>query len=82
MSDAEIRCIHELFCLKTLSDFRQITMCLDVFEAETQLFSLLFVYMIPGTASVALAGLLAAQRAVGKPITEHRVLFLGAGEVS
>lgn len=37
--------------------------------------------VFPGTASVALAGLLAAQRAVGKPITEHRVLFLGAGEV-
>uniref|UniRef100_A0A8P4FY58 Malic enzyme n=1 Tax=Dicentrarchus labrax TaxID=13489 RepID=A0A8P4FY58_DICLA len=35
---------------------------------------------IQGTASVALAGLLAAQRAIGKPITEHRVLFLGAGE--
>lgn len=35
-----------------------------------------------GTASVALAGLLAAQRVVGKPITEHKVLFLGAGEVS
>lgn len=31
---------------------------------------------------MALAGLLAAQRAVGKPITEHRVLFLGAGEVN
>uniref|UniRef100_A0AAQ5YM93 Malic enzyme n=1 Tax=Amphiprion ocellaris TaxID=80972 RepID=A0AAQ5YM93_AMPOC len=37
---------------------------------------------IQGTASVALAGLLAAQRAVGKPITEHRVLFLGAGEAA
>uniref|UniRef100_A0A3Q3MMT7 Malic enzyme n=1 Tax=Labrus bergylta TaxID=56723 RepID=A0A3Q3MMT7_9LABR len=35
---------------------------------------------IQGTAAVALAGLLAAQKAVGKPITEHRVLFLGAGE--
>lgn len=45
----------------------------------------LFIYIcfsiFAGTASVALAGLLAAQRAVGKPITEHRVLFLGAGEV-
>uniref|UniRef100_A0A671PP93 Malic enzyme n=1 Tax=Sinocyclocheilus anshuiensis TaxID=1608454 RepID=A0A671PP93_9TELE len=35
---------------------------------------------IQGTASVVLAGLLAAQRVVGKPITEHKVLFLGAGE--
>lgn len=34
-----------------------------------------------GTASVALAGLLATQNAINKPITEHRVLFLGAGEV-
>uniref|UniRef100_A0A1A7YTA2 Malic enzyme n=2 Tax=Iconisemion striatum TaxID=60296 RepID=A0A1A7YTA2_9TELE len=37
---------------------------------------------IQGTAAVALAGLLAAQRATGKPITEHRVLFLGAGEAA
>ncbi|XP_023692493.1 NAD-dependent malic enzyme, mitochondrial [Paramormyrops kingsleyae] len=37
---------------------------------------------IQGTASVALAGLLAAQRTIGKPITEHRVLFLGAGEAA
>uniref|UniRef100_A0A8C7ZBT6 Malic enzyme n=1 Tax=Oryzias sinensis TaxID=183150 RepID=A0A8C7ZBT6_9TELE len=35
---------------------------------------------IQGTASVALAGLLAAQRAIGKPITQHKLLFLGAGE--
>ncbi|XP_062871827.1 NAD-dependent malic enzyme, mitochondrial-like [Trichomycterus rosablanca] len=30
----------------------------------------------------ALAGLLAAQRVVGKPITDHTVLFLGAGEAA
>ncbi|XP_066469821.1 NAD-dependent malic enzyme, mitochondrial [Tiliqua scincoides] len=37
---------------------------------------------IQGTASVALAGLLAAQKVIGKPITEHRILFLGAGEAA
>uniref|UniRef100_A0A674I2N9 Malic enzyme n=1 Tax=Terrapene triunguis TaxID=2587831 RepID=A0A674I2N9_9SAUR len=35
---------------------------------------------IQGTAAVALAGMLAAQKVVGKAITEHKVLFLGAGE--
>lgn len=37
---------------------------------------------IQGTASVALAGLLATQQVLGKPITEQRVLFLGAGEAA
>ncbi|XP_068107457.1 NAD-dependent malic enzyme, mitochondrial isoform X2 [Hyperolius riggenbachi] len=37
---------------------------------------------IQGTASVALAGLLATQKAIGKPIAEQRVLFLGAGEAA
>ncbi|KAM4049081.1 NAD-dependent malic enzyme, mitochondrial isoform 1-T3 [Anomaloglossus baeobatrachus] len=37
---------------------------------------------IQGTASVALAGLLATQEVLGKPITEQRVLFLGAGEAA
>ncbi|XP_072215252.1 LOW QUALITY PROTEIN: NAD-dependent malic enzyme, mitochondrial [Excalfactoria chinensis] len=37
---------------------------------------------IQGTAAVALAGLLAAQKSTGQPITEHRVLFLGAGEAA
>ncbi|XP_063816258.1 NAD-dependent malic enzyme, mitochondrial isoform X2 [Pseudophryne corroboree] len=37
---------------------------------------------IQGTASVALAGLLGTQNVIGKPITEQRVLFLGAGEAA
>lgn len=36
---------------------------------------------LPGTAAVALAGLLAAQKVTGKSISEHKILFLGAGEV-
>ncbi|KAB1256340.1 NAD-dependent malic enzyme; mitochondrial [Camelus dromedarius] len=35
---------------------------------------------IQGTAAVALAGLLAAQKVIGKSISEHKILFLGAGE--
>ncbi|XP_032741359.1 NAD-dependent malic enzyme, mitochondrial [Rattus rattus] len=37
---------------------------------------------IQGTAAVALSGLLAAQRVINKPISEHRILFLGAGEAA
>ncbi|XP_028916006.1 NAD-dependent malic enzyme, mitochondrial isoform X1 [Ornithorhynchus anatinus] len=37
---------------------------------------------IQGTASVALSGLLAAQKVIGKPISEHKILFLGAGEAA
>ncbi|XP_063151896.1 NAD-dependent malic enzyme, mitochondrial [Candoia aspera] len=37
---------------------------------------------IQGTAAVALAGLLATQKVIGKPLTEHRILFLGAGEAA
>ncbi|XP_074135480.1 NAD-dependent malic enzyme, mitochondrial [Sminthopsis crassicaudata] len=37
---------------------------------------------IQGTASVALSGLLSVQKVIGKPISEHTVLFLGAGEAA
>lgn len=35
-----------------------------------------------GTAAVALSGLLAAQRVINKPVSEHKILFLGAGEAA
>ncbi|XP_045151985.1 NAD-dependent malic enzyme, mitochondrial [Echinops telfairi] len=37
---------------------------------------------IQGTAAVALAGLLAVQKFLGKPISEDKILFLGAGEAA
>ncbi|KAF6088611.1 malic enzyme 2 [Phyllostomus discolor] len=37
---------------------------------------------IQGTAAVALSGLLAAQKVIGKSISEHKILFLGAGEAA
>uniref|UniRef100_A0A8C3NW95 Malic enzyme n=1 Tax=Cyanoderma ruficeps TaxID=181631 RepID=A0A8C3NW95_9PASS len=42
----------------------------------------IFNYDIQGTASVALAGWLAAQKATGKPLAEWRGQFLGAGEAA
>jgi len=38
--------------------------------------------LFQGTASVVLAGLVAALKLVGGNLADHRFLFLGAGEVS
>jgi malate dehydrogenase (oxaloacetate-decarboxylating)(NADP+) len=37
---------------------------------------------LQGTASVVLAGLIAAQKLLGGTLAEHTFLFLGAGEVT
>ena len=39
-------------------------------------------HLLQGTASVVLAGLLAALKLVGGTLADHKFLFLGAGEVS
>lgn len=63
---------------RELRDFNSI---LNPFSMTTFLFLSIFIFLV-GTASVALAGLLAAQKVVGKSLSEHKILFLGAGEVS
>lgn len=51
------------------------------FLCDHFLFLKIFLFLL-GTAAVALSGLLAAQKVIGKSISEHKILFLGAGEVS
>lgn len=45
-------------------------------------FSELHLILFQGTASVVLAGVVAALKLIGGTLAEHRFLFLGAGEVS
>lgn len=40
------------------------------------------IVLFQGTASVVLAGLVAALKLVGGTLADHKFLFLGAGEVS
>ena len=54
---------------------------LNPFSCEHFLFLKILLFPL-GTAAVALSGLLAAQKVIGKSISEHKILFLGAGEVS